>query len=83
ETDIRIEFTGLRKGEKLYEELLTAEEGVNKTKHAQIFMVRGRHARLKELPVLLPMLYKAALTGDEAKVVAAIQKVIPGFRREV
>ncbi len=82
DTDIKIEFTGLRKGEKLYEELLTAEEGTTATKHAQIFMVKGRHARIKELPRLLPRLYQAALTGDEAKVVAAIQKVIPGFRKE-
>lgn len=82
ETDIRIEFTGLRKGEKLYEELLTAEEGTSTTRHAQIFMVKGRHARLKELPKLLPPLYRAALTGDEEKVVAAIQKVIPKFRKE-
>ncbi|MBI5806593.1 polysaccharide biosynthesis protein [candidate division TA06 bacterium] len=82
DTDIKIEFTGLRKGEKLYEELLTAEEGINTTKHAQIFMVKGKHARLNDLPVLLPQLYKAAVTGDESKVVAAIQKVIPGFRRE-
>ena len=82
DTDIKIEFTGLRKGEKLYEELLTAEEGVGTTKHAQIFMVKGRHARIKELPRLLPLLYQAALTGDEAKVVAAIRKVIPGFRKE-
>jgi FlaA1/EpsC-like NDP-sugar epimerase len=82
EVDIKIEFTGLRKGEKLYEELLTAEEGINTTKHAQIFMVKGRHGRLKELPRLLPQLYKAAVTGDEEKVVAAIQKVIPGFRKE-
>ncbi|MDO9390511.1 MAG: nucleoside-diphosphate sugar epimerase/dehydratase [bacterium] len=80
--DIKIEFTGLRKGEKLYEELLTAEEGVNTTKHAQIFMVKGRHARLNELPKLLPLLHKAALTGDEGKVVAAIQRVIPGFRKD-
>jgi hypothetical protein len=34
------------------------------------------------LPRLLPQLYKAAVTGDEEKVVAAIQKVIPGFRKE-
>ncbi len=35
--DIRIEFTGLRPGEKKYEELLTAGEGINKTKHKKIF----------------------------------------------
>ena len=35
--DIRIEFTGLRPGEKLYEELLTAEEGTNTTTHKKIF----------------------------------------------
>ncbi|MDP2806579.1 MAG: polysaccharide biosynthesis protein, partial [bacterium] len=82
DTDIKIEFTGLRKGEKLYEELLTAEEGVGTTKHAQIFMIKGKHARIKELPKLLPQLYKAALTGREDQVVAAIRKVIPGFRKE-
>jgi len=82
ETDIKIEFTGLRKGEKLYEELLTAEEGTAATKHAQIFMIKGRHARLGELPRLLPLLRRAADSGDEAKVVAAIQKVLPDFRRE-
>ncbi|MBI4727347.1 polysaccharide biosynthesis protein [candidate division TA06 bacterium] len=82
ETDIGIEFTGLRQGEKLYEELLTAEEGINTTKHAQIFVVKGKHARLKDLPKLLPQLYKAAVTGQEDKVVAAIQKVIPTFRKD-
>ena len=35
--DIRIEFTGLRPGEKLYEELLTSEEGTNTTTHKKIF----------------------------------------------
>ena len=35
--DIRIEFTGLRPGEKLYEELLTAGEGTNTTTHKKIF----------------------------------------------
>jgi len=82
DTDIKIEFTGLRRGEKLYEQLLTAEEGINTTRHAQIFMVKGKHAKLKELPKLLPQLYKAALTGDEGKVVEAIRKVIPNFRQE-
>ena len=35
--DIQIVVTGLRPGEKLYEELLTAEEGAQKTKHEKIY----------------------------------------------
>lgn len=36
--DIKIEFTGLRPGEKLYEELLMNEEGLQKTAHKKIFI---------------------------------------------
>jgi len=36
--DIKIEFSGLRPGEKLFEELLTAEEGTTSTKHQKIFV---------------------------------------------
>ncbi|MBU1356582.1 MAG: polysaccharide biosynthesis protein [Candidatus Edwardsbacteria bacterium] len=80
DTDIKIEFSGLRPGEKLFEELLTAEEGINATKHAQIFRVKGKHARLKELPGILPGLQKAAISGEHDKVVKSIRKVIPTFR---
>ncbi len=38
--DIDICFTGLRPGEKLFEELLTAEEGTDKTQHEKIYMAR-------------------------------------------
>jgi FlaA1/EpsC-like NDP-sugar epimerase len=38
--DIDIIYTGLRPGEKLFEELLTAEEGTDKTYHEKIFMAR-------------------------------------------
>ncbi len=38
--DIPIVFTGIRPGEKLYEELLTAEEGTEATKHKQIFVAK-------------------------------------------
>ena len=37
EQDIQIQITGLRPGEKLYEELLTAGEGTSKTEHTKIF----------------------------------------------
>jgi FlaA1/EpsC-like NDP-sugar epimerase len=39
--DITIEFSGIRPGEKLFEELLTAEEGTSLTKHKKIFMAKG------------------------------------------
>ncbi|MPM59964.1 UDP-N-acetyl-alpha-D-glucosamine C6 dehydratase [bioreactor metagenome] len=38
ERDIAIKFTGLRQGEKLFEELLTAEEGTSSTRHEKIFV---------------------------------------------
>lgn len=36
--DMKIEFTGLRPGEKLYEELLQDEEGTSQTSHDEIFI---------------------------------------------
>lgn len=46
--DIEIVFTGMRPGEKLFEELLTAEEGTNTTSHEKIFIARGKHILSKE-----------------------------------
>ncbi|HQD18827.1 MAG TPA: nucleoside-diphosphate sugar epimerase/dehydratase [Bacillota bacterium] len=40
--DIQIEFCGMRPGEKLFEELLTAEEGTDATTHERIFVARGK-----------------------------------------
>lgn len=39
-TDIDIKITGMRPGEKLFEELLTAEEGINSTAHKRIFVAK-------------------------------------------
>ncbi len=43
EADIPIQFIGLRSGEKLYEELITAEEGIVTTSHEKIMVLRGNH----------------------------------------
>src|SRR5690606_6066952 len=47
--DIQIVFTGIRPGEKLYEELLTAEEGTMSTNHQRIFIARPSDVTLDEV----------------------------------
>ncbi|WP_174520445.1 polysaccharide biosynthesis protein [Desulfolucanica intricata] len=49
ERDIEIKFTGIRPGEKLFEELLTAEEGSKATKHKRIFVARTAKVDLETL----------------------------------
>ncbi len=49
DTDIMIEFTGLRPGEKLYEELLLAEEGIERTRHKSIFIAKPLEINYDEL----------------------------------
>ncbi|MBI4686393.1 MAG: polysaccharide biosynthesis protein [Nitrospirae bacterium] len=46
--DIDIEFVGLRQGEKLFEEVLTAEEGVSASKHQKVFTARNSYKYSKE-----------------------------------
>jgi FlaA1/EpsC-like NDP-sugar epimerase len=47
--DIEIEYTGLRPGEKLYEELLLAEEGIKTTKHEHIFVAEPLDVSYNEM----------------------------------
>lgn len=49
DVDIKIEYTGLRPGEKLYEELLLAEEGIKTTKHEHIFVAKPLDVDYTEL----------------------------------
>jgi len=60
EKDIKIVFTGIRPGEKLFEEVLTAEEGTKATKHERIFIARatgmGGEAFCQELELLSKLL---------------------------
>lgn len=49
DVDIRVEYTGLRPGEKLYEELLLAEEGIKTTKHEHIFVAKPLDVSYKEM----------------------------------
>jgi FlaA1/EpsC-like NDP-sugar epimerase len=77
--DIPITFTGLRRGEKLYEELLTAEEGVTATHHKKIH-VANNGVILPDFEENLERVRRAALTRDEHAIRKAIKALVPVFR---
>ncbi len=80
EVDIAIEYIGLRPGEKLYEELMTAEEGVNATKHSQIFVARSRQFRPGELEKSLKRLENASRQGSPEAIVRALSSWLPSYK---
>ena len=75
--DIKIEFTGLRPGEKLYEELMTAEEGTEVTTHAKI-----RKAILSdEDPHVLKQQYdKLIALQDGDAIIEQMKQMIPTYK---
>jgi len=78
EKDIKIEFTGLRPGEKLYEELLMDEEGLRKTAHSKIFIGQPINIDEKELDYKLNLLSEALEKDDEA-VKEALKIAVPTY----
>ncbi len=64
--DIKIEFTGLRPGEKLYEELLLAEEGVQATKNNKIYVAQPLHTDLAILRREIEYLREIIMTNSDA-----------------
>ncbi|MBQ4528080.1 MAG: polysaccharide biosynthesis protein [Clostridia bacterium] len=80
--DIKIEITGLRPGEKLYEELLMDTEGLEKTRHNKIFVGRPGTVELDELKSALDMLVKAIEMDDENAIRDAFEKTVPTYIRD-
>ena len=65
--DIPIEITGLRPGEKLYEELLMSEEGLTSTKHNKIFISKPMHMEMTELEEKLKLLNELEYNVEYSK----------------
>ena len=64
DVDIKIEYTGLRPGEKLYEELLMAEEGLEETAHKKIFIGKQSDMSFKEVIMCIKAL-ENSMENDE------------------
>jgi len=67
-TDIRVEFTGVRPGEKLVEELMTEQERVGKTGHDKILVARNSRVDPDELDRSVRDLVDAAMRSDAARI---------------
>ncbi len=77
--DIDIIYTGLRPGEKLFEELLTAEEGTIPSPHEKIF-IANQNGIDESFYEKLNYLLKVAHEGDVEEIIATIKSIVPNFR---
>ncbi len=74
--DIRIEYTGLRPGEKLYEEKLMHEEGMEKTKNSLIHIGKPIEFDHQEFLASLPELYHQAMNNEAKTVIEMVVELV-------
>lgn len=80
DADIKIEYTGLRPGEKLYEELLMAEEGLESTAHKKIFIGKQSDMSFKEVIMCIKALENSLDSEDALK--ECMAKLVPTYHYE-
>lgn len=79
DADIKIKFTGLRPGEKLYEELLNDSETVIPTDHDKILIAKVREYNFTEICEPIEQLIKYSREVDIPKTVLLMKKIVPEF----
>jgi len=81
DVDVPIQFTGIRPGEKIKEEILLAEEGTVETPDEHIFVARlGREPDPDALQRGVGLLASAAADGDAARIRALLEDLVPTYR---
>ncbi|MEA3348147.1 MAG: nucleoside-diphosphate sugar epimerase/dehydratase [Pseudomonadota bacterium] len=79
DTEIEIKYTGLRPGEKLYEELITKSEGIEKTNHDKIMVLYGNGITYTALNQHIQPLLESAQKHDDQEIKLALKKLIPEY----
>ncbi len=77
--DIEIKYTGLRDGEKLYEELLISEEGIQKTESNLIYVARPMEFDSEKLFRRLDEMKENIETASNKEIVDVIKELVPTF----
>lgn len=80
--DIDIVFTGLRPGEKLYEELLMDEEGLKKTDNDKIFIGHQVQIDIPKFTEELEKMRKICFTNDKHAVIEQLKVLVPTFHHD-
>jgi FlaA1/EpsC-like NDP-sugar epimerase len=83
EVDIKIVYTGLRPGEKLYEELMTDQEGVVPTKHKKIRVLNSHTGDVSLLASRLLELKMAAEQRDAEQIRHILHRIVPEYHETV
>lgn len=78
--DIEIKFTGLRPGEKLYEELLNDKENTIQTYHPQIMIAKVQKSKLPEIEKAVIELIKLGQANDNFAMVEKMKMIVPDFK---
>lgn len=81
--DIKIKFTGLRPGEKLYEELLMSEEGLSSTAHNKIYIGKPTFESMERLEAKLSMLKELLKENDNNNIKNMMGDIVPTYHRVV
>jgi FlaA1/EpsC-like NDP-sugar epimerase len=79
-TEVPIVYTGLRSGEKLFEELFHPLENYSATTHAKIFLAQHRQVSWDLLQVQLTKATDATIAFDEENLRACVSGLLPSFR---
>jgi FlaA1/EpsC-like NDP-sugar epimerase len=77
--EIRITFTGLRPGEKLFEELSLEQEGIKATTHEKIRVFDGGEVRFQQVQAWLDALSSTLETKNVHQLVQTLQKMVPEY----
>ena len=78
--DIEVKFTGLRPGEKMFEEVLNTNEGTSKTHHPKILIGKVSNENFKNIEQTITKIEASIKTQENNNIVKLMKEIIPEFK---